>query len=526
MRRLTGCRWSRFSFARTITTNWTPSIPPLSDPRWRGVGKAVVEQAETRDTGRNAFLECCTAREQLECVIQSIGYDMNVYIFGGLVTLGIFEVGGDVDFVGVSDIEPGFEEAGEIVNRSSRELRRLGLRTWALPRARVPVVKADRVSRSLPGSPFHSLSCDGIFQFARQVNLWEAESFEKCLRDSYGCTGLEWNSSHQFATVQFGSTSSLVYALTQIKRHENVEIPLRLPVDVRNGPEIYRFPFDFCLNATGLRNSYLLGEALSQYAYARHLLLVLKQWGRSSGILNSFDGLLASYALTVMVVHFLIRVGVIPRVSSLRIAEEPQQLQMNPDYRPLAGIEGCCLEEVGYLFGLFFEYYGSVFNYENSVVCTTNLSLTKQAMHWDTASVTPTTRPPFFEFAIKDPYGLDNIGRNLDHDATVFVQQAHHLAFKALMKDIDDPVFAVNNLIKEPPRPPRKTMSLRERGIQSSLSPEQLEARHALSKMEFYERKRSMERMGRKTVRNSENQNRAANVTKNVLGWIRSDEHH
>ncbi|KAK7200994.1 RNA polymerase I [Novymonas esmeraldas] len=456
-------------------------------------------------------------------MVQSMGYDMSIYIFGGLVTTGLFEVGGDVDFVGILDVEPGFAEASEIIKRSSRVLRRLGLRARAFSKARVPVIKADRVSRSLPGAPFHSLSCDGIFQFSRQLTSSEADTFKSRVESNYNASSVEWNSSHEFATIQFASTSSLVYALANLQMHNDVEIPLRLPVDVRYGPEVYRFPFDFCLSSTGLRSSHLLGEALAQHPYSRHLLLVLKKWGRACGIINSIDGLLASYALTVMVVHFLSHVEAIPKITAAQVRDGPQALSPNPVYRPLDEVRLDAMAEVGYLLAAFFEYFGDVFNYDERVVCTTNLSLTKQTMQWSGGTET-VGRPPFFHFAIRDPYSLDNVARNLDQESAAYVQKAHSLALETVTGDLDDPSFLLSTLTKDPRRPPSIARSLSDRGIRSrSVAPDQLEARHALNKFQFRERKRSMEDLGEQAVKNGKNQRTASDVTKNVLGWIRSD---
>ncbi|KAG5474313.1 hypothetical protein LSCM1_03093 [Leishmania martiniquensis] len=510
-------------FTRALHIPWKSKLPLPSDLRWHGLGQAVVDLARSCDTGKAAFEECCVAREQLESIVQSMGYDMSIYIFGGLVTTGLFEVGGDVDFVGILDIEPGFAEAGEILRRTSGTLRRLGLRSRVYPKARVPVIKADRVSRSLPGSPFHSLSCDGIFQFSRQVNYAEAESFTSRVRSNYNATSVEWNSSYQFATVQFTNTSSLVYALANLRAHNEVEIPLRLPVDARYGPEVYRFPFDFCLSSTGLRSSHLLGEALAEHAYSRHLLLVLKKWGRASGIINSIDGLLASYALTVMVAHFLSLVQAIPKVTAAKLNEGAKALSPNSEYRPLEEARSDAVAEVGYLLATFLEYYGCAFDYEKRVVCTTNMALTKATMQWDKDSGT-IGKPPFFHFAIKDPYGLDNIARNLDLEATAYVRKAHHLALQTVMDELHNPTFLLSTLTKNPRKPPRLVRSLSDRGIHSeSIPSEQLEARHALSRLQFQQRKRSMEDLGERAVKNKKNQSTASDVTKNVLGWIRND---
>ncbi|CCW62391.1 unnamed protein product [Phytomonas sp. EM1] len=512
----------RICFTRFVTLPWKSNLPSIQDPNWRILGKNVVDVAQSCDTGEAAFNECCLARDQLESIVQSIGYDMNVFIFGGLVTLKIFEVGGDVDFVGVSDIEPGTQEASEIVKRVARELRHLGLKAWCLPKARVPVVKVDRISKCFPGSPFNSLSCDGVFQFIRQLNNTEAEEFSNYLKENYGAKEVEWSSTFNFATARFPTTSSLMYALPHLKS-QNENILASLPVDTRNGPEIYRFPFDFCLSSTGLRNSYLLGEALSKYPFSRHLLLTLKKWGRACGTINSIDGLLASYALTVMLVHFLALVGIIPIVSTENNACGPYLLEASPKYQPLAYSTDGDMAQVGFLLASFLEYFGKIFNYTQNVVCTSDMNLSKKSMGWNELSNT-NGKPPFFEFAIKDPYGIDNIGRNLDLESTLFVQEAHAFGLECLLENFNDPNASLHILTQKPPIPKRSTYVSRKKGIDSDFpATNQFEARNALSKMRFHERKKTIEKFGIKAAKNAENQHAASRVTKDILGWIRND---
>ncbi|KAH8616150.1 putative Cid1 family poly A polymerase [Trypanosoma vivax] len=524
MRRFPFTALNSLSSTRLIKLPWKTCLPEVGNDRWEKLGKSIIKYALTCDTGRAAFDECGIIRKQLETLVQSLGYDANVYAFGGLVVLGILEVGGDADFVGVTDVEPGAIEAGEIVSRLSREMRRLGLKSVVLPKARVPVIKVDRVSKSLPGTPLHHLSTCGLLQFTRQLDVKEAISFEKRMRENYGALKVEWSNSQQFSTIEFSSTTELITALTEVKIHDGVEVLLRLPVDPKNGPELYRLPFDFCLSSVGLRNSYLLSNTLSHYTFSRHLLLLLKKWGKSCGIVNSIDGFLASYALTVMCTHFLIKVGVLPKISILRSTDEPQLLPSFPEYKPLNN-ETSGAANLGFLTAAFFEYFGNVFDYENNVVCTTNMNLLKKTMRWDNSFGLEVGKPPFFSFAIKDPYGLDNIGRNLDVEATEYVREAHAAALEVLLDDCSDPEFVINTITQSPPLPARKDRTLASRGIVSSvISPDQLEARHVLKKVEFYERRKSMERLGLRTVKCTEEQRVVSTVAKNVVGWIRSDD--
>jgi hypothetical protein len=475
-------------------------------------------------------------------IVQAAGYEMEVFTFGGLSIMGLLEAGGDVDFVGVMDVEPDPRESSEIISRLSREMRRLGLKTSAVPRARIPVIKADRVSRALPGTPLHAVACTGMFHFSRSLSPDEQDSFASRIRTNYHAHGVEWNTSHQFATVTFETTADLVAGITAIRAHHGVEIPLRLPVDPRNGPEIYRFPFDLCLASTGLRNSYLIGEYLSMYTYSRHLLLLLKRWGRSSGIVNPMDGFLASYGLTVMFTHFLIKMGVIPKVSVHRPTEEPQLLPKDPPYRSLEnGHDPVTADyaKIGYLLAAFFEYYGRAFDYDTQVVCTTNVNLLKKQIKWDKSPGEHTGRPPYFNFSIKDPYGLDNIGRNLSPQATKYVQEAHRLALKSLLRDLDtDPSFVIKDLVsREAPKPRQRTnegiaapselpqasaLVGAEAGVSTEFA-EQADARYVLKKVEFSQRRAAMERFGERTA-NVDRESRAAqSVTRSVVSWLRSD---
>ncbi|GET89998.1 hypothetical protein, conserved [Leishmania tarentolae] len=109
-------------------------------------------------------------------------------------------------------------------------------------------------------------------------------------------------------------------------------------------------------------------------------------------------------------------------------------------------------------------------------------------------------------------------------ESTVYVQKAHYLAMKTVMDEFNDPTFILSSLTKDPRKPPRLMRSLSDRGIHSeSMHSDQLEARHALNKLQFQQRKRSMEDFGERAVKNKKNQSTAADVTKNVLGWIRND---
>lgn len=538
------CALRGAAFVRQVAVapSWASQLPPPSDPRYEELGKQIIQKALPCDTGREAFQECFLAKRQLETIIRSCGYDMSVHPFGGVAIMGFLESGGDADFVGVSDVEPDFAEASEIIQRLTREMRRLGMRATAVPKARVPVVKVDRTSRVAPGSPLHPVASTAIFQLSGVMSAEDRHLFEERLKDNFDAKSIEWDASGYMATISFGTTSKAVEAIARVKRHGSIDIPFRLPADPRNGPELFRYPFDLCLSSTGLRNSCLLAEYMGHYAFSRHLLLALKRWGRSSGVVNTYDGLLASYAITVMCVHFLSVMDVIPTVSVDRLSDEPLLLPRDPPYRPLQTGDGGDLARLGYLFASFFEYFGTVFDYKNSVVCTTNLKLSKKTLRWDVSPGDVTGRPPFFNLSIKDPYGLDNVARNLDSSAVEYVRESFSLGLRAIVSGLDDVPPLMHMMINDAPRPEgshRQVSSyFKNRASQRAadedipkaghLSAAELkehdEALYLLKKLELAQRREGLDTFGKSASQRSVKDKAAQDVAKVMTGWLREDQ--
>lgn len=526
---------------------WDSKLPALgSVGGYAKLGEALVRHTMALDTGPAAFEECFVARKQLESIVRACGYDMSIYAFGGVRVLGFLEVGGDVDFVGVSDVEPNNEEAGAIILRLTREMRRLGLRANGLAKARVPVAKVQRISRDAPGTAAHALSSTGVFQLTKALSAEDEGRLTVRLRE-LGAEAIEWNSARHSVSATFPSSTALVDALSTIKKQGSVEIPLRLPVDPKHGPELYRYPFDLCLTSTGLRNSALLGDALQQYPYGRHLLLAVKQWGRAVGIIHTFDGLLASYALTVMCVHFLVQLRVIPLIDTARLSEEPQLMPRKLKHRPLEGVGPAeDMAKVGYLFALFFEYYGGGgFDFDNKVICTTHRSVDKALLKWDTDDGEAMGRPPYFHISIKDPYGLDNVGRNVTRAGATFVKEAfrklHHSIREAVACSSDDGGSVaeasghwdalLDAMLTAPPTPARPAQELLQATRETTGLSEQESAAivardktvHALKNLEFQRRRDSVNQFGQNTAKTRTQQHAASTVAHSMVSWLRKD---
>jgi len=343
-------------------------LPPHGDSSYGRLGTTILSRMSCFDAGQKTYNECLVARRQLETILRSCGYELDVMFFGGLVSLGFFEVSGDLDFVGVGDMEPKHEEAAAIVQRVAREMRRLGLRPLAIPRARVPVIRCDRTSVVLPGTPLAKEATAVTVPFSRPLSTEEKDLFDARLVDKHGAKEMVWREDTQCVCVTFQDTQQAVTAMATIKRHGDVDIPVRAPFDAKHGPELYRFPFDMCFGTTGMQNTFLMRSALLAYPGARHLLLALKKWGKSCGSINSMDGFLASYAFTAMMSHFLIQTGRIEPLNPEEMLREPHLLPKEPDYVPLEASAAVDAVDIGYLFVQFMVYYSKVFDYQNNVI--------------------------------------------------------------------------------------------------------------------------------------------------------------
>lgn len=470
--------------------------------KWAALGQQIVNVAQGCDAGQAAFDEVLVAREQLETMIDGAGFgdQLSVALFGSVVVNSLVELGGDVDFVAIADREPDQADASSTVVSIAKELRRLGLRSTAIPRARVPIVRTDRVSPALPGTPVHGVASSAVFRYQRPSTALEQSALETVLREQYCATRVEWNGSSTLI-AHFPHTSEAVRALSFTKSCGQLDIPLRLPVDPKHGPEIYRYSFDLCLHSSGLQNSYLFRSAVldnkSEFPYARHLLLFIKRWSRACGIVHTHDGMLASYAVSVMVIHFLVRCGVIAPLQ-LSDAKDPTALPKYPDYRPLEGLnaggEGnnnnsssTAVATLGFLAAHYLAYFAHGFQYDSQVVCTTTKrNLHKSVLRWGlppaqslvngasgpakqraavaaaasaaATTVEPTreetlrflnpTKPPFFSFCIKDPYNAENIARNISPVACSKIQKLHDYALQMVAKDGGrDPKYVVHSLV-------------------------------------------------------------------------------
>ena len=498
-----------------LLTDKCPNMPPLGSRFFKVLGSQIVKDNAFKDAGKVAYDDCLEARRQIEQMINSIGYDLSVFFFGGVSSLGFYEVSGDLDFCAVADVEPCHEEASLIVQNIAKGFRRMGLRPMAIPRAFVPIIRCDRTANIRPASVPTIESRRVSFTFARELIAAESQSFTQRLRNRFG-QALEFQWSKRFISVRitFESTSDAVAAMATTKKHENIDIVMRQPADSRDGPELFRFPFDICFNSMGAQNTNVMRKALLEYPGARHLLLALRRWGKNCGNISSIDGFLASYCYTVMLVHFLQQAGRIQPLNPAAEFVEPLLLPKEPAYVPLRQ-QNTDVEDIGYLYYHFINYYAHIFKYDTDVVNVTSLNMKKEHLGWTDHNASRAS-PPFFSFAVKDPFGKENCARIVDAQRAKIIQQNFALASHTLDSQISDPLFAIKHLEED------------SRRIEGEKPTEDLieheRARIELIKKKFLESQTRKVKFGSQHAAESKMSAVASSLTNSVLLWMKRDK--
>ena len=166
--------------------------------------------------------------------------------------------------------------------------------------------------------------------------------------------------------------------------------------------------FDLSFRMNGVYNSRLLRKYFTSPAI-RTAAVFLKQWGKDAGVIDPRNGLLSSYALTLMFIHYAIRSGhckyihcgdyhEIDITAKLPPLEKPptKQPQLNTFY-----------ETVGKLIVGFIRYYALQFKFQSQVVTIRTTSvLTKSNLGWrgDDGGISIFKNIHNYHLSIQDPY--------------------------------------------------------------------------------------------------------------------------
>ncbi|KAG5483769.1 hypothetical protein LSCM4_04922 [Leishmania orientalis] len=415
-------------------------------------GEKIFAVAVQRDAGAEKMAEAHRARAQLELVVQRWHPRAKVFIFGSSVAFGVWDGISDIDFavVDVEELEAGTWPPSEknAVRSITELLRRAGfsfINLEPISHARVPIIKhhaslpirltdeqrhrlheealkaaaaAESVAPSpslLPSSAQPETPADeGHTQLeaeliiARSVryslNLPAGPSdsaiLEASIRLAVGSAAVQqvwWNRTRDMCCITFDTTTNAVKASTCPLHFMSAGMRARVqPLHEECRPELYGMDFDLSFRAFGIRNSHLLRRYLLSHPCARPGALVLKDWSKTSGVNNSVNGYLTSYAINIMWIYYLVHRGVVPYVcpardipASLRhnVDADPQYAAMvDPSWTPE---ERAAMEsQAGELLLGFFYYYAFEFDWANHVVSLNRPGVTtKAALGWDVEDV-------------------------------------------------------------------------------------------------------------------------------------------
>jgi hypothetical protein len=423
-------------------------------------GEEVFRVAVQRDAGAAKMAEAHRARAQLELVVQRWHPTARVFIFGSSVAFGVWDGMSDIDFtvVDVDELEAGLWPPSEknAVRTITELLRRAGfsfINLEPISHARVPIIKhhaslpirlTDEQRRRLREEAQQAAAAasvtndtDATTQESSSTVTGKAESekapedeentqleaelviarsvrytlnlpataldsavLEASIRLAVGTAAVQqvwWNRSREMCCVTFDTTTNAIKGATCPLHFVSAGMRARVqPLHEECRPELYGMDFDLSFRAFGIRNSHLLRRYLLSHPCARPGALVLKDWSKSSGVNNSVNGYLTSYAINIMWIYYLVHHHYIPYVSPTE--DIPASLRGNvsgdPEYAAMvdpawtAEQRAAMETQAGELLLGFFYYYAFDFDWEHHVVSLNRPGVTtKASLGWDVEDV-------------------------------------------------------------------------------------------------------------------------------------------
>ncbi|CCW67884.1 unnamed protein product [Phytomonas sp. Hart1] len=459
-----------------------------------GWGRKVFDIARERDAGPEKMAEAERARVQLEKVIRSWHPSAEVFIFGSSVAFAVWDGVSDIDFtvIEVNALEEGTWPPPEknAVRAITELLRKAGFSYSNLEpirHARVPIIKHHastpiRVPResaakgthsgegTTEGSECSSLEAEDIISRSVRCSLTQPAShadramLEGSIRSGIGAEAVQqiwWNRTSDMMCFTCDTTTHAIQAVMCKLTFTSPSLRACVqPLHDESRPELYNVDFDLSFRALGIRNSELLRRYLLNHPCARPGAIVLKDWSKTSGVNNSVNGYLTSYAINIMWIYFLVQKGVVKYVDPIADIPESlrsyhEELTKSPRYRPMLDPAWSAEEkltyeqEAGRLLMEFFLYYAYEFDWENNVVSLNRKGITtKRMLDWDSEAIAPpmaTTghpngrrggNPTRYSFCIEDPYEENlNLGRHMGITKSLRVRTEFCRALLSLCKD-------------------------------------------------------------------------------------------
>eukprot|EP00759_Apiculatamorpha_spiralis_P058668 PhF_6_TR9258/c3_g2_i7/m.14674 len=430
------------------------------------VGAIALREARQADGGQDKWDRACRLQEQLQlCANHLSGGKEHVFVFGGLLSFGIWDGASDIDFASLNIESLATEETApstpaiehDKVKRMWRCLTNLGLplsSMQSLTMTRVPVLRHMKCRISI-GSCLNAVvrfnkdlpKDTALQEFIAAVNRRNVP-FLTCKSED------ELGRSLTFVFNSMEDTMKFALAVSgEVGEHKVTDCS----VTYNFAPEIASIDFDLSFRAFGVRNSWLQRHYLMQHRCARLGAIIIKKWAKNTGFSDARNGYLTSYAAVIMWIFYLLEKGLIreyvqpqeipsvpPGSKNLRGLYKPLATELDPhDERELA-------LELGTLLHGFFKYYGTEFDWANRVVSLNHRGgNTKARLGWTEAnqvtSADHIAENVYYLMCIEDPYEANcNLGRRIDESKWIRMKSLFPFAVTGLEGPTPNvsPVFA------------------------------------------------------------------------------------
>eukprot|EP01065_Artemidia_motanka_P002042 TRINITY_DN10939_c1_g1_i1.p1 TRINITY_DN10939_c1_g1~~TRINITY_DN10939_c1_g1_i1.p1 ORF type:complete len:612 (+),score=194.44 TRINITY_DN10939_c1_g1_i1:103-1938(+) len=235
-------------------------------------------------------------------------------------------------------------------------------------------------------------------------------------------------------------------AITSLLAHQDEEWRFAHESEPASVPQVYLRQWDLSLRLYGVRNSHLLRKYFEGRPRERAAGIAIKMWSRAAGINDPRKGLLSSYAVALMYVHFLLWTAEVKWVDPASVTLD--DCVGTPRF--IGPLDGQKLlrkqDKVLRLFTGFLAYYAGCFNWDRDVVTISRgagadlqqaMPTLMESMRWTREQEVIVERGNCvrYHFRIEDPYeeadnkpdgtpvpGMLNVTRKVTRHSTALIR--------------------------------------------------------------------------------------------------------